>query len=564
MKKIVTSLGVVVFVGALVVAGTGAFFSDTETSTANTFTAGALDLTVDSEQHYNGAECVLVGQSYVWDDGAEEVGWPVEGTPCDGTWEATDLGATHTFFNFSDIKPGDFGENTISLHVDSNDAFACVDIEITENDDVDCTEPEEGAEGAGVCNTDGDPLLDGELAENLNFFAWSDWGETEGFGDEGDEGEGDNIWQVGEPALFTNNLGPAADVLGGVSYTLADSSTGPLEGGVTSYIGLAWCAGDMTAEAGLITCDGEGMGNEAQTDNMVADIAFRIEQARHNEEFSCDDGGEEGRPVGAVLSEYVAPAVEVCDETVTGTESIQTALGLVTGGGTVCVDPSYDRTGDNVAIRMETADVTLAALVQGILLDVPVVLSADGVTVTGFEGTIGQAESPAEQAAFYFDGDATNASLTYSEVDGGVGAAVLTETGADNSGGLIENNVLSGATQGIYLNPHTGSIMIRYNDIDNNAAGIAGLNGALVVGNEFEHTVAGSEAIGVDSTHDANPATVEFNNFLDDTRVNTYGPIAGDLDAEDNFWGPNGGAAQTGGTDEVSFTPEAGAAFPHN
>ena len=57
MKKIITSLGMIVFVGAVVAGGTGAFFSDTETSTANIFTAGALDLKVDSVAHINGLVC---------------------------------------------------------------------------------------------------------------------------------------------------------------------------------------------------------------------------------------------------------------------------------------------------------------------------------------------------------------------------------------------------------------------------------------------------------------------------------------------------------------------------
>jgi predicted ribosomally synthesized peptide with SipW-like signal peptide len=49
----------IVFVGALAAGATGAFFSDTETSTGNTFAAGSLDLRVDSEAHYNGSVCTL-------------------------------------------------------------------------------------------------------------------------------------------------------------------------------------------------------------------------------------------------------------------------------------------------------------------------------------------------------------------------------------------------------------------------------------------------------------------------------------------------------------------------
>ena len=285
MKQIITSLGTIVFVLALVVGGTGAFFSDTETSTGNVFTAGAIDLTVDSEQHYNNAVCT--NGVWVLDEGetVETPQYPVLGTSCNGTWLATDLGA-ETFFNFTDIKPGDEGENTISLHVDSNDAYACVDVSLTANDDVSSTEPE--LEAGDVPNVGS--LFDGELAQNINFFAWSDWGATPGFQGDTDPGEGDNIWQAGEPELFSNSFGPAIDVLDGESYTLADATTGALTGGATSYIGLAWCAGAFTISApGDITCDGSTMGNEAQTDSMVANIAFRIEQARNNENFTCGD-----------------------------------------------------------------------------------------------------------------------------------------------------------------------------------------------------------------------------------------------------------------------------------
>ncbi len=58
MKKIIRS-GILVFaLLALVAGGTGAFFSDTETSTGNVFTSGSIDLTVDhTRQTYNGVDC---------------------------------------------------------------------------------------------------------------------------------------------------------------------------------------------------------------------------------------------------------------------------------------------------------------------------------------------------------------------------------------------------------------------------------------------------------------------------------------------------------------------------
>ncbi len=285
MNKIITSLGMIVFVAALVAGGTGAFFSDTETSVANVFTAGAIDLKVDSEQHYNNAVCV--DGEWALDEGEDidNPQYPVLGTDCSGTWLPADLGA-QTFFNFTDIKPGDEGENTISLHVDNNDAYACVDVSLTANDDVSTVEPELGA---GDANNTGD-LFDGELAQNMDFFAWADTGAQPGFQGT-DPGEGDNIWQANEVPLFSNVIGAASDVLDGESYTIAaPGPLGALAGGSTSYIGLAWCAGTLTTPTpGTLLCDGAGMGNNVQTDSMVANISFRVEQARNNPNFSCGD-----------------------------------------------------------------------------------------------------------------------------------------------------------------------------------------------------------------------------------------------------------------------------------
>lgn len=280
VKKIITSFGMIVFVGALVAGGTGAFFSDTETSAGNVFTAGAIDLKVDAQAHYAGLMCT----NGVWVVESVQAGTTrpdLVGEVCDGTWAQTDLGVTHKFFNIGDIKPGDEGENTISLHVDNNDAWMCADVAITSNDDVSSVEPELAAGDVA----DAVSTTDGELAQNLDFVAWLD-NATPTSTDPGIPG--DNIHQAGEVLFFTP--GPAADVLAGGTLTLADGGTGtPLPGGSTSYIGLAWCAGDMTASTGVgpISCNGATMGNMAQTDSMTADITFRVEQARNNSGFRC-------------------------------------------------------------------------------------------------------------------------------------------------------------------------------------------------------------------------------------------------------------------------------------
>jgi len=242
-KRILISLSVIAAVAAIVIGGTVAYFSDTETSTGNTFTAGSIDLTVDSQCTYNG----------------------VASTQC-GTWMLKDLEPTaNKFWSFTDVKPGDSGENTISLHVISNDAYACLHISPLLNDDVSCTEPESIADttcGAGQV---------GELAQNIQFFAWGDT-------------DGDNVWDAGELPLFTNIKGPASDVLAGKTYYL-----GTIAAGATQFIGVQWCAGEMTVNVPTrtITCDGAAMGNNCQSDSMTGSIAFYVEQQRNNPGFVC-------------------------------------------------------------------------------------------------------------------------------------------------------------------------------------------------------------------------------------------------------------------------------------
>lgn len=276
--KILSSAMLIAFVVALAFAGTQAFFNDEETSAGNLFTAGALDLLVDSQSHYAGLVCNDQGVWEIEDVDAGTTRPDLEGEPCDGTWEMTDLGPENTFFNFDDLKPGDEGENTISLHVENNDAYACVIIDNIQDDDNGTTEPE--AEAGDVTPGDGDGLGGGELSQELRFFAWADNDIVD---------PGNNIWDAGEPVLFSNVEGPASDVIDGVVYPLFTPDTGPLNGAETTYIGLYWCYGDIEVDqiSNTLTCDGAGGTNLTQTDSLSADITFYVEQARNNEEFTC-------------------------------------------------------------------------------------------------------------------------------------------------------------------------------------------------------------------------------------------------------------------------------------
>lgn len=316
MKRLILmGASLAVFAGAAAYGATGAFFSDSESSTGNTFTAGAIDLKVDSTQHYNGNTCTLVdanaSTSYLWTGPAA---YPTG--PCSGTWTLKDLNPTlDKFFNFPDVKPGDNGENTVSLHIDNNDAYACVDITNVANNDNTQTEPEALVDGNG--------LATGELGQSLNFIVWKDDGAIDGWQGVSDATEGDNIWQVGED-LITSGTAPTTTQ----TYTLANSITGPLAGGSTSYVGVAWCAGTWSGIAPGATCDGSTLGNIAQTDSYAADVAFRVEQARNNPNFTCTP--QEEVVTGTVTLDKI---VTFTDAPLAGVDPSDYTLHLVGPGG---------------------------------------------------------------------------------------------------------------------------------------------------------------------------------------------------------------------------------------
>lgn len=316
MKKIIISLGTIVALGVMVVGGTAAFFGDTEVSAGNTFTAGAIDLKVDNESYYNGNVCAF------WDstnDGKDNPGWywqgnapyPVPGTPCTTSFELSDLDGL-LFFDFRDLKPDDEGEDTISIHVGTNDAYVCMDLTLTRDDDNSSTEPELDAPDA--LENPGD-AWDGELADALEFFWWADDGDNvyecvkEGTLDpEGGANPQCDPNAEGSERPLTNGVVSLTNLPNTFPIALADSENnvwdplkpGPVPGNKTVYIAKAWCLGDLTLDAVPpgqgqnpsvdpgVNCDGTLLGNQYQTDGVELDIVFSAIQARHNPDFLCN------------------------------------------------------------------------------------------------------------------------------------------------------------------------------------------------------------------------------------------------------------------------------------
>ena len=284
----------------IAVGATGAFLSDTEVSAGNTFTAGAIDLKVDNESYYNRNVCSGNSESgYFW---SGPQAYPVPGTPCTTSWELDDLDKGLLFFNFNDLKPDDEGEDTISLHVNNNDAYMCMDMTLTSNNDNSSTEPELDTTDP---QDDVNNTWDGELAGLLQMVWWVD--------------DGDNVLEVGENLL---NGGPKSlsDFFGGPATTtfsadLADATTnvwtpstpGPVKGGETYYLAKAFCYGTLTEDRVIqdnlgktgangpmnrgtgISCDGKTLGDESQTDGATLDVAFRVIQTRNNPGYTCNE-----------------------------------------------------------------------------------------------------------------------------------------------------------------------------------------------------------------------------------------------------------------------------------
>ncbi|MDO8728426.1 MAG: hypothetical protein Q7K26_00885 [bacterium] len=210
-----------------------------------TFATNGIDLKIDSTSTYNNVSVPSA------------------------TWELKNLTpGVDKFWNFDDIKPGDYGENTISMHVKKADAWLCLDFSNLTSLDNDQNEPES--------LDDPDGTLDGELAEGMEFFGWLD--------------DGDNKFEKGEKPLFGTSTQSALDVLDDTTYVIGDARNGnSCKVNQSRYVGIYWCAGDLSVNlsTNIISCDGSTLGNEAQTDSMSVDVSIRALPAKENPKFIC-------------------------------------------------------------------------------------------------------------------------------------------------------------------------------------------------------------------------------------------------------------------------------------
>lgn len=233
-KEILLSILVISTTIALASGATYALFSDTETSSGNTFTAGTLDLKID-------LQC--------------------PGVPgCD--FSLRDLNGESFFGRVCDIKPGDWDEVTISWHVYGNKAWARIRLADLVDYENNCTESE--GEVDTTCEDPG--LGKGELDDYLIFTLWMDEGEVTG-------------WQCpgNKPCLADHKEGN--NILDGIETVLANKSARELVAGValpyelvpstTYYLGMKW---EVPANTG----------NIIQSDSLASKIVMEVVQSKNN------------------------------------------------------------------------------------------------------------------------------------------------------------------------------------------------------------------------------------------------------------------------------------------
>ncbi|MBI5456679.1 hypothetical protein HY969_02970 [Candidatus Kaiserbacteria bacterium] len=208
-----------------------------------TFATHGVDLKIDSVAYYLGNK--VLGSS-----------WALKNL----------VPGVDKFWNFDDIKPGDYGCNVISLHVKNTHAWMCLDFKnLSENENGE-NEPE-GNE---------DATLGADLADGTEFFGWMD--------------DGDGKFEPpNEKAIFGTSTQAASYVFASsTTYAIADARGSMCRASTKRYVGMCWCAGDLTVQPnGTFACDPTALGNEAQTDSFTVDVLLRAEAALSKPNFQC-------------------------------------------------------------------------------------------------------------------------------------------------------------------------------------------------------------------------------------------------------------------------------------
>jgi len=183
-RSVLAGLGGIGAASAAAGLGTSAYFNDAESFDNNTIAAGELDLKVDWQQSYYGAseswefvnahpdhdgdgeQSVVVGEEEVLHEYSDESRNIVDVLTCENLTHDYDFGDQEHLVELDDVKPGDMGEITFSLHLCDNPGYLWMQADDVSQSGGENPDPEQEAEG--------DADNDADLAENIDVQLWYD------------------------------------------------------------------------------------------------------------------------------------------------------------------------------------------------------------------------------------------------------------------------------------------------------------------------------------------------------------------------------------------------------
>ncbi|MEF8779562.1 MAG: vWA domain-containing protein [Haloferacaceae archaeon] len=309
-RKVLAGLGMVGVASAGAGLGTTAYFSDEESFVDNSLTAGELDLKLDYRATYNGGPgrlqeiqeyypdfdvveegdgVYLIGEvpasdSDAWEDVVREADF-CHGDIADELINGDEI----PVFTLADVKPGDYGEVTISLHICDNPSWMWMRGELTENAQNGYTDPELVAldEGGFVHE---DTAMGGQLADAIETRLWYDENCNNVYEGSGETGEVDVAIVMDVSGSMSNIFTPAKSGAKTLVGELADSDQGALvsyQTGATRDFDLALmdAQGKSNIEAAI-----DGLTSGGFT-NIQGGVIFAAEELLGDESFSDSELG---------------------------------------------------------------------------------------------------------------------------------------------------------------------------------------------------------------------------------------------------------------------------------
>lgn len=221
-RKILFSIMTIALVGALIGGGIYAYFSDVETSTGNTFTAGTLNLKVGDDD------------------------------------------PTTVSINITDVKPTDTGTAATWLTKNIGSISGTLDVSIGSivNNENTLTEPESAAGDA----TGG--ATEGELGSLLKVAIWLDVDES-------------STWNSGDIALQSDGTTLTSTGVESLPYDYLDNYGGDSHTSLITMTADDSGAGGTDEFQFMIDYDfpTDANDNQAQSDSAVFDVTFTLNQA---------------------------------------------------------------------------------------------------------------------------------------------------------------------------------------------------------------------------------------------------------------------------------------------